>query len=208
MNDQRKVVFEQRLATMSDEAIADVVTDMRHGLIDDLLAQHMPQGTEPDGWNWIALDLDVRGVLTLDVPIPSWMDEHGITRSYVRDYVVRVADGWMAEKTRRWGEERLRVVQRRVVMALLDDLWLRHVQRMELLRRAAPLRAHARRDPLVEFKIESFHLFELMLRQLRRNVTAATMRVGFEEQALTPQAETPDDEHALVLPDHLVSVLH
>ena len=132
------------------------------------------------------------------------MDEADITPDYVRDYVARVADDWMAAKTARWGEARLRTVQRRVVMALLDDLWLRHVQRVELVRRAAPLRAHARRDPLIEFKIEAFHLFELMLRQLRRNVTAATMRIGFEDEALPKTDEEPE----LVLPDHLVSALH
>ena len=75
------------------------------------------------------------------------------------------------------------------------------------MRRAAPLRAHGRRDPLIEFKIEAFHLFELMLRQLRRNVTAATMRVGFGEEAAAQPVES-DDEHEIVVPDHLVSVLH
>ena len=205
MNDQRKVIFDQRLALMSDESIADVVTDMRHGLIDDLVARHLPKDTTPETWNWVVLDLEVRGVLTLDVPIAFWMDEADITPQYVRDYIVHVADDWMAAKARRWGEQRLVTVQRRIVMALLDDLWLRHVQRVELMRRAAPLRAHARRDPLTEFKIEAFHLFELMLAQLRRNVTAATMRVGFGEEAA---AQTSDEEQELVLPDHLVSALH
>ena len=205
MNDQRKVIFDQRLALMSDELIADVVTDMRHGLIDDLVARHLPKDTTPETWNWVVLDLEVRGVLTLDVPIALWMDEADITPQYVRDYIVHVADDWMAAKARRWGEQRLVTVQRRIVMALLDDLWLRHVQRVELMRPAAPLRAHARRDPLTEFKIEAFHLFELMLAQLRRNVTAATMRVGFGEEAA---AQTSDEEQELVLPNHLVSALH
>jgi preprotein translocase subunit SecA len=197
-------VFEQRLALMHDEEIAGVVTDMRHGLIDDLVIKHLPKDTDREQWNWLVLDLEVRGVLTLDVPIAYWMDEADITPAYVRDYIARVADDWMAAKAMRWGEERLRTVQRRVVMAMLDDLWLRHVQRVELMRRAAPLRAHGRRDPLTEFKIEAFHLFELMLAQLRRNVTAATMRIGFDNE--TP-AE-PDGETDVVVPDHLVSALH
>ena len=149
----------------------------------------------PETWNWVVLDLEVRGVLTLDVPIAFWMDEADITPQYVRDYIVHVADDWMAGEGAPLGRAAHCVtVQRRIVMALLDDLWLRHVQRVELMRRAAPLRAHARRDPLTEFKIEAFHLFELMLAQLRRNVTAATMRVGFEEEAA---AQTSDEEQEL-----------
>ena len=117
-----------------------------------------------------------------------------------------MADAWMEGKVARWGEARVRLAERRIVMALLDDLWLRHVQRLEQLRRAAPLRAHGRRDPLVEFKIEAFHLFELMLRQLRRNVTAVTMRVGFADQAA--EAIESEAEHDVVVPPDLALVLH
>ena len=88
----------------------------------------------------------------------------------------------------------------------IDDLWLRHVQRLEQLRCAAPLRAHGRRDPLTEFKIEAFHLFELMLGQLRRNVTAATMRVGFDDDAPARPLGSQND-HEVVVPAHLVEVL-
>jgi preprotein translocase subunit SecA len=206
MNDQRKVIFEQRLALTHDESIAEVVADMRHALVDDLVDQHLRRDSDPVAWSWIALDLDVRGVLTLDVPVSEWMHQDGITPAYVRDYIAELADAWMAAKTARWGEARMRPVQRRIVMALLDDLWLRHVERLEQLRRAAPLRAHARRSPITEFKIEAFHLFELMLRQLRRNVTAATMRVGFADEALMQPVES-NEEHDVIMPRHLVEVL-
>ena len=99
------------------------------------------------------------------------------------------------------------MVQRRVVMALLDDLWLRHVQRVELMRRAAPLRAHARRDPLIEFKIES-------LSPVRADAAPASPQRDRRDHARRLRREAlaagrdPDDEHELVLPDHLVSALH
>ncbi len=192
---------------MKEAAISEVVAAMRHGLVDDLVAQHLPDAADRATWNWVMLDLEVRGVLTLDVPILSWMRDDSIMPAQVRDHIVRLADAWMAAKRTRWGEERVRLVERRIVMALLDDLWLRHVDRLEQLRRAAPLRAHGRRDPLVEFKIEAFHLFELMLRQLRRNVTAATMRVGFADDAAAEAVES-DAEHEIVVPPDLALVLH
>jgi preprotein translocase subunit SecA len=206
VNEQRKVVFEQRLGLMHEHAIDAIVTDMRHAFVADLIEQHL-QGAEPTGWNWSMLDRETRDVLTLDVAIPFWMEVSDITPDYVRDAIVQQADAWMAAKAARWGEARMRVAQRRIVMAFLDDLWLRHAQRVEQLRRGAPLRAHGRRDPLAEFKIEAFHLFEQMLRRLRRNVTAATMRVGFADEALALPPET-EDEHDVAVPDHLVAALH
>jgi preprotein translocase subunit SecA len=210
MNDQRKVVFEQRIEVMRDAAISEVVAAMQHGLVEDLVTQHLPHAADRATWNWVMLDLEVRGVLTLDVPILSWMKDDSIMPAQVRDHIVRMADAWMAAKRTRWGETRVRLVERRIVMALLDDLWLRHVQRLDQLRRAAPLRAHGRRDPLVEFKIEAFHLFELMLHQLRRNVTAVTMRVGFADQVAIETAETIESEaeHDVVVPSDLALVLH
>jgi preprotein translocase subunit SecA len=138
------------------------------------------------------------------------MQDDAVTPADVREYVARLADAWMTAKRARWGEARLRLVERRIVMALLDDLWLRHVQRLEQLRCAAPLRAHGRRDPLTEFKIEAFQLFELMLRQLRRNVTAATMRVGFADEVAIEAAETIESEaeHDVVVPPDLTLMLH
>jgi preprotein translocase subunit SecA len=209
MNEQRKVVFEQRIELMRDAAISEVVAAMRHGCIDDLVVQHLP-AADRWHWNWVMLDREVRGVLTLDVPVLTWMQDDAVTPADVREHVARLADGWMAAKRARWGEARLRLVERRIVMALLDDLWLRHVQRLEQLRCAAPLRAHGRRDPLTEFKIEAFQLFELMLRQLRRNVTAATMRVGFADEVAIEAAETIESEaeHDVVVPSDLTLVLH
>jgi preprotein translocase subunit SecA len=207
LNDQRKIVFDQRLALMEDDRISDVVADMRHGFVDDLVRQHLSAGGRPPSWDWEILDLEVRSVLTLDVPVSSWKQESDIQAACVRDYIADVADSWMAGKVDRWGDSRMRVALRRVVIALLDDLWLRHVSDLEMLRRAAPLRAHGRRDPLVEFKIEAFELFEQMLCRLRRNVTAATMRVGFEDDVPTQPIET-EEEHDVFVPDHLVNALH
>jgi len=206
LNDQRGIVFEQRRNLIEDERISDLVKDMQRGFIDDLVRQCLPAGADRGAWDWAALDLDVRGVLTLDVPVASWMRDAAITPEQVRDHIGAAADDWMVGKIVRWGEARVRVAERRIVMALLDDLWLRHVADIEILRRAAPLRAHARRDPLVEFKIDAFDLFERMLQRLRRNVAAATMRLGFDDDFSTQPVET-DEEHEVFVPDHLVSAL-
>ncbi len=207
LNDQRRIVFEQRRELMVDERISDLVADMRHGFVDDLVGQYLPRGGDRTSWAWAGLNLEVREVLTLDAPVASWMQDSAITTAQVRDHIVAVADRWMAEKIGRWGEARVRVAQQRIVMALLDDLWLRHVAEMEILRRAAPLRAHGRRDPLVEFKIDAFDQFDRMLQRLRRNVTAATMRAGFDDDFATQPIEI-EEEHDVFVPNHLVTALH
>ena len=162
-----------------------------------LSRSHLPKDTTPETWNWVVLDLEVRGVLTLDVPIALWMDEADITPQYVRDYIVHVADDWMAAKARRWGEQRLRLRYSAVsswrfstTSGCATSSRRAHAPRRAAARACTPRSANRVQDrgvPSVRADAG----------QLRRNVTAATMRVGFGEEAA---AQTSDEEQELVLP--------
>jgi preprotein translocase subunit SecA len=178
MNDQRKVIFEQRVEWMRDEAVNEIVADMRHAAVEDLVAKHVPENAYPEQWDVQGLDRDVRGILTLALPLAEWAKEDGITAAEVRDRVTRVADRWMAGKDERFGTAGIRHMQKLIVLHALDELWREHLAMLDDLRRAVGWRSYARRQPLSEYRTEAFHLFELMLRRLRTVVTALSMRVG------------------------------
>jgi preprotein translocase subunit SecA len=178
MNDQRKVIFEQRVEWMRDEAVNEIVADMRQAAVDDLVAKHVPENAYPEQWDIRGLDRDVRDILTLALPLWDWAKEDGITAAEMRERITRVADRWMAGKDEKFGAGPIRHMQKLIVLHALDHLWREHLMRLDDLRRAIGWRSYARRQPLTEYKTEAFHLFETMLRRLNTMVTSLAMRVG------------------------------
>jgi preprotein translocase subunit SecA len=181
MNDQRKVIFEQRLDLMRDEHLEDTVADMRHQVIDDLVGKHIPENAYPEQWDVNALHDAVTHILTLDLPVKDWAKEEGIADEEVKERIKRAADEWMAAKVAKWGPDVMRYVEKSVLLQSLDHLWREHLVMLEHLRQVVGLRGYAQRDPLNEYKAEGFALFEGMVANLREAVTAQLMRVEIVE---------------------------
>jgi preprotein translocase subunit SecA len=186
MNDQRKVIFEQRLELMRDETVDETITDMRHAMIEDTVAKYVPENAYPEQWNVTGLDHDLREILTLALPVQDWAKEEGITGDDVRERITRRADEWMAGKVAKWGPDVMRYVEKSVLLQTLDHLWREHLVMLEHLRQVIGLRGYGQRDPLNEYKAEAFSLFEAMVARLREAVTAQLMRV---EVVQAPPAE-------------------
>jgi len=212
MNDQRKVIFEQRLELMREEAVDETVADMRHSMIEDLVAKHVPENAYPEQWDIAGLDRALREVLTLALPVQDWGKEEGIAAEDVRERVARRADEWMASKVAKWGPDVMRYVEKSILLQTLDHLWREHLVMLEHLRQVIGLRGYGQRDPLNEYKAEAFSLFEAMVAHLREAVTAQLMRVEVvqsppaAEAATLPYMEahkvdptTGEDEMALAL---------
>ncbi|HXF86799.1 MAG TPA: preprotein translocase subunit SecA [Xanthobacteraceae bacterium] len=186
MNDQRKVIFEQRVEWMQDEAAAEVVTDMRHTTIEDLVAKHVPEDAYPEQWNTAALKEDLNRVLGLDLPVDAWAKEEGIADEELIARIVRRADEHMAAKAAQWGPDVMRYVEKSILLQTLDHLWREHLVMLEHLRQVIGLRGYGQRDPLNEYKSEAFALFESMSQNLREAVTAQLMRVEIVQQQPEP----------------------
>lgn len=182
MNDQRKVIFEQRLDLMRDDHVEDTVADMRHQIIDDLVSKHIPENAYPEQWDVDGLHDAVGHVLTLDLPVKDWAKEEGIADEEVKERIKRAADEWMAAKVGKWGPDVMRYVEKSILLQSLDHLWREHLVMLEHLRQVVGLRGYAQRDPLNEYKAEAFALFEGMVAGLREAVTAQLMRVEIMPQ--------------------------
>jgi preprotein translocase subunit SecA len=190
MNDQRKVIFDQRVEWMSDTTTAEVVTDMRHAVIEDLVAKHIPENAYPEQWDVDGLDNAVREVLTLTLPVADWAKEEGIADEEVRERILRRADEWMAGKVAQWGPDVMRYVEKSILLQTLDHLWREHLVMLEHLRQVIGLRGYGQRDPLNEYKAEAFSLFENLSQGLREAVTAQLMRVEVVQQQ--PDGSVPE----------------
>src|SRR3954449_806828 len=195
MNDQRKVIFDQRVEWMSDAVTAEVDNDMRHDVIEALVHKHVPENAYPEQWDVAGLKEELMRVLSLDLPVDQWAKEEGIADEELLARINRRADEHMAAKVAQWGPDVLRYVEKSILLQTLDHLWREHLVMLEHLRQVIGLRGYGQRDPLNEYKAEAFSLFEGMSTSLREAVTSQLMRVEVmqapppEEQAELPYME-------------------
>jgi preprotein translocase subunit SecA len=186
MNDQRKVIFEQRIELMTEESVAETVADMRHEVITDLVAKHIPENAYAEQWDVAGLKAEVEQYLALDLPIEAWAKEEGIADQEIEERIRKAADESFAEREARFGEPLMRHVEKAVLLQTLDHLWREHLAHLDHLRSVVGFRGYAQRDPLNEYKTEAFALFEALLGQLRRDVTGHLMRVEVRQQPAEP----------------------
>jgi preprotein translocase subunit SecA len=171
MNDQRKVIYEQRLELITAEDVADTVKEMRHEVIDELVARHIPQGAYAEQWNAVGLQEDVRRYLALDLPLTDWVKEEGIAEEEIRKRLLDESERHAARKLVNFGEETTRSLEKSALLQVLDHLWKEHLLHLDHLRQGIHLRGYGQRDPLNEYKREAFALFEAMLGNLRFTTT-------------------------------------
>jgi preprotein translocase subunit SecA len=187
MNDQRKVIFDQRIELMKDENVAETVSDMRRDVVDSLVAKHVPENAYPEQWDTRGLKEELSRVLALDLPVDEWAKEEGIADEELIARVERRADEHMAHKVAQWGPDVMRYVEKSILLQTLDHLWREHLLMLEHLRQVIGLRGFGQRDPLNEYKSEAFQLFESLLAHLREAVTSQLMRVEIMQQPPPPE---------------------
>ncbi|MER9869475.1 preprotein translocase subunit SecA [Mesorhizobium sp. M0136] len=192
-NDQRKVVFEQRLELMDGEGLSETITEMREGVIEEIVAKNIPENAYAEQWNVAGLKAEIAEFLNLDLPVEDWVKEEGIAEDDIRERISQAADAAAKERAERFGPDVMTYVERSVVLQTLDHLWREHIVNLDHLRSVVGFRGYAQRDPLQEYKSEAFELFQAMLGNLRQAVTAQLMRVELVRQAAeAPPPEAPD----------------
>ncbi|KZL16549.1 Protein translocase subunit SecA [Pseudovibrio axinellae] len=197
MNDQRKVVFDQRLEMMDPEVTQEAVVEMREEFVEDLVAAHIPERAYPEQWNTEGLQEEARTKLNLELPIMDWANEEGIADEEVTSRLKKEANEVMASKAANYGPDVMRQIERAVLLQTIDNLWREHLANLDHLRSAVGLRGYAQRDPLQEYKTESFTLFENMLSTLRQTTTSQLMHVELVQQQApeTPQMPAHMEAH-------------
>jgi preprotein translocase subunit SecA len=189
MNDQRKAIFEQRRELMSDADLSETVADMRHQVVDDLFAAHVPEKSYVEQWDTDGLKQATKGIFDIDLPISDWAAEEGIGEDELHERMIKAADEKAAQKAVTVGPQVMRQIERAVLLQTLDNLWREHLVMVEHLRQVIGLRGYGQRDPLNEYKSEAFTLFEHMLARLREAVTGQLMHVELAHPDEVPPIE-------------------
>ncbi len=183
MNDQRKVIYQQRVELMETLDVSETVADMRDENITNMVAEHIPEKAMAEQWDVKGLQHEVKRVLGLDLPIIEWADEEGIADEEIKDRLTDAVAKKMAEKVARYSPEVWRMVEKSLLLQLLDQHWKEHLLGLDHLRQGIGLRAYGQKDPLNEYKRESFDLFEEMLSTLRGAITLSLshLEIRFED---------------------------
>ena len=186
MNDQRKVVYEQRRDIMMAQDVAATVADMRIDSIAEAVARAIPENSLPEQWDLAGLHAECLRLLALDLPVAEWATEEGIGGDAIEERIIEASDRKMAEKAANVGADLMRMAEKSLLLQLLDQTWKDHLLSLDHLRQGINLRAYAQRDPLNEYKREAFQLFEEMLVNLRQQITSVLSHVELRTEPPPP----------------------
>ncbi len=192
MNDQRKVIYEQRSDIMDADTVGDVVEDMRLETVNGVVADCCPPGSYPEQWDVEGMRTKLREVFNLDAPIDEWLKEDAIDPEIVEDRVRAAADTAIEEKSKSLEPATWQQVEKSILLQNLDHHWKEHLSTLDALRQVVHLRAYAQKTPINEYKQEAFSLFQRMLDNIREDVTRTIAHADFEFQVPPPLPELPN----------------
>ncbi|MGD1016457.1 MAG: preprotein translocase subunit SecA [Roseiarcus sp.] len=195
MNDQRKVIFEDRREMMAQESLEPTIAEMRAGVVDDLVAKHIPHDAYPEAWDVAGLKQEVAAKLNLDLPVEAWAKEEGIADEEMAERLLKAADEAYASRVERNTPEAMRYIEKQVILQSLDHLWREHLVTLDHLRQVIGWRGLGQRDPLNEYKAEAFDLFRILIAQWHEAVIAQMMRIEVRFQAPEPPPPPMQFQH-------------
>src|SRR3954447_6217470 len=176
MNDQRKVIYEQRADIMDAEGVGDVINDMRIETVHSIVAVNCPEGTYPEQWDVAGLKESIEAVFGLQPPVDEWLEEEAVDPELITQRVQDLADETMAAKLQEVEADQWSNIEKQVLIQTLDQHWKEHLATLDALRQVIHLRSYAQKKPIDEYKQEAFLLFERLLVSIREEVTRVLMR--------------------------------
>ena len=194
MNDQRKVIYEQRKELMDSEDVSATIIDMRYNVIENLVSSCIPEKAYQEQWDTAGLHEEGMRLFGLDLPVDEWAKEEGVADEQILDRIIDAANKKMAEKAATWGPDVMREVEKNLLLQVLDQVWKEHLLALDHLRQGIGLRAYGQKDPLNEYKGEAFDMFNGMLRELDERITTilAQMELQLTDPSEIGQSTNPE----------------
>jgi len=191
MNDQRKVIYEQRSDIMDAESVREVIDDMRAETATAIVGVSCPEGTYPEQWDIAALKEAIEAVFGLQPPIDEWLQEEAVHPEIITERLQKLADETISAKMQDIEAASRNDIEKQILIQTLDHHWKEHLATLDALRQVIHLRSYAQKKPIDEYKQEAFLLFERLLVSIREEVTRTLMRAQFQFQP-APLPELPD----------------
>ncbi|MDG1732103.1 MAG: preprotein translocase subunit SecA [Thalassotalea sp.] len=183
-NDQRKVIYEQRNELLDEGDIGETVAAIREDVMTGIVASHIPPQSLEEMWDIQGLEDQLKGELTLDLPIAKWLAEDDkLHEESLREKIMAEVEAAYSAKEEQVGADVLRQFEKAVMLQSLDSHWKEHLAAMDHLRQGIHLRGYAQKNPKQEYKKESFELFSDMLENLKYDVVTVLSKVRIQQES-------------------------
>ena len=207
MNEQRKVIYEQRLGIMQSEEISEEIEALRAEILDEIIAEHIPEKAYPDDWKSDELAAALMRQFAIQLPVADWQTEDGVTVKGVQERALEAITVYTQERRERMGKDLTSYLEKTILLQILDHLWKEHLLNMDHLKEGIHLRGYAQKDPLNEYKREAFELFDALLARIKTETIEVLGRVEVTHQEELAQREAEraasrDKALSLDHPDH------
>ncbi|MBR1825139.1 MAG: preprotein translocase subunit SecA [Alphaproteobacteria bacterium] len=186
MNDQRKIIYAERRELMEQTDVSETIKDMRDEYLGAIIKAHVPYGTSSAEWNLEGLKQDIQSTTSFSMPFATWCNNPDIDSEKFSDMILAEVDARLAEREQMLPPETVKMVQKSILLQVLDQLWKDHIAALDLMRHTIVLRAYGQKDPLNEYKKEAFRMFSDLLDVLKERVTIVichtVIQIGSEQQ--------------------------
>ena len=194
MNDQRKVIFEQRLDLLQKSDVSETIREMRHDLILDIIQENIPEKSFIDDWDIETIQKELKRIFNDSSPIEKWIKDPEIDEEILEKKLNDFFDNKYEEKVESFGKEITPSLEKSILMQVIDQNWTDHLSQLEDLRQIVGIRGYGQRDPLNEYKSESFLLFETLLNKFREDTTRTLFHIKMVSQEAIKKLEQNSNE--------------
>lgn len=194
MNEQRKIIYEQRREIMESEDLSDTIKDMRDEYLSGIIDVHVPYGTGASEWDKESLKQDLSVATGFVLPITNWCNEPELDSEGLKEKILQEVDGRMTEREASLPADAVKMVQKSIFLQVLDQLWKDHIATLDLMRHTIVLRAYGQKDPLNEYKKEAFNMFSRMLDILKQRVTVVICHTVIQTDSQEQMQKAMDKE--------------
>ena len=194
MNDQRKIIYEERRQIMEEDDLSDSIKEMRDEYLGAIIDAHVPYGTTQEEWNKDGLKQDLQAATGFVLPIGNLCNEPDIDSESLKEKILNEIDERLKERESTLPNEVVKMVQKSILLQVLDQLWKDHIATLDLMRHTIVLRAYGQKDPLNEYKKEAFNMFSNLLDTLKQRVTIVICHTVIQTNSQERMQEAMDKE--------------
>ncbi len=163
MNEQRKVIYDQRINIMRSENVREKVTEIIDASLDKIVSNYIPKNSYKEQWQIDSLKIDVNRIFGFNPDVSKWLQDDEIDDEKIFNLIFDELENFIKNRDKEFSQESMFDLEKRIMLFSLDEVWKEHLHFLDMLRQGINLRSYAQKDPLNEYKQEAFEAFGLMI---------------------------------------------
>ena len=189
MNQQREIIYKQRQMVLDGEDISGKLHEMMRQAIDDACTNYL-NGETADDWDFAGLRRHFMNWLCLPTDFNYTTEQLGdLTKEGIADELYKRGMDILAAKEKRYGAKTMRELERICLLRNVDSKWMEHIDNMDQLKQGMGLRGYGQHDPVVEYRIEGFAMFDEMIASIREDAVHMLLTIEIRQQNAEPKRE-------------------